>query len=249
MDLETAYTLNQLNARFYEHNAQSFSRTRQRAWDGWNRVLDKVGEPSSVLDIAAGNSRFQRYVNERCVQRPIAHYCVDSCEELISESVEVRFQKLDVIECVLSGNLLSEAIQAPACDLCTTFGFMHHVPGKHAQMRVLDALLEKTLPKGHIAISFWQFAKEPKRAEKAAKTTTQAMRVLGLDIDLEPGDYLIGWNDRAGQYRYCHSFSDDEIQELVGYASPYAKLVDSFSADGQNGKANAYVVLERNHAS
>lgn len=63
--------------------------------------------------------------------------------------------------------------------------------------------------------------------------------------DLEAGDYLLGWKNRPGQYRYCHHFSDEEIDQLVASLVPYATLVESFSADGKTGNLNRYVVLRR----
>lgn len=64
--------------------------------------------------------------------------------------------------------------------------------------------------------------------------------------ELEEGDYLLGWKNLPGQYRYCHHFSDAEIERIVVALEPYATVIDSFSADGKPGNLNRYVVFKRN---
>lgn len=63
--------------------------------------------------------------------------------------------------------------------------------------------------------------------------------------DLETGDYLLGWKNLPGQYRYCHHFSDAEIDRLIAELAPHASVIASFSADGKTGDLNRYVVLRR----
>lgn len=63
--------------------------------------------------------------------------------------------------------------------------------------------------------------------------------------DLEVGDYLLGWKSLPGQYRYCHHFSDAEIDRLIAELAPHASAVASFVADGKTGDLNRYVVFCR----
>ncbi len=44
MDTTTAQRLNELNARFYQEHASSFSATRQAPWEGWRRCLARALE-------------------------------------------------------------------------------------------------------------------------------------------------------------------------------------------------------------
>jgi hypothetical protein len=57
------------------------------------------------------------------------------------------------------------------------------------------------------------------------------------------GDYLLGWQGRTDVARYCHSFLEDEIDELVLHASQATQEVARFSADGKSGELNRYSVL------
>lgn len=58
------------------------------------------------------------------------------------------------------------------------------------------------------------------------------------------GDYLLGWRNLPGVYRYCHSFSDEEIDSLVTLVADKAKCVARFRADGRTGSLNEYLVLQ-----
>lgn len=70
---------------------------------------------------------------------------------------------------------------------------------------------------------------------------------LAFDWDnLEPNDYFLGWKNESGNYRYCHHFSDEEIDQIIAALAPHATLVESFSADGKPGNLNRYLVFERN---
>lgn len=62
---------------------------------------------------------------------------------------------------------------------------------------------------------------------------------------LEPNDYFLGWKNESGNYRYCHHFSNEEIDRIIAALAPHATVVESFSADGKPGNLNRYVVFKR----
>ena len=88
------------------------------------------------------------------------------------------------------------------------------------------------------------FADNEKVRAKAERTTAEARAALSL-AELEDGDYLLGWNDVPGAYRYCHSFADSEIESLIADVANCALLVDRFKADGRTGDSNEYLVFRR----
>ena len=65
--------------------------------------------------------------------------------------------------------------------------------------------------------------------------------------DFEAGDRLLGWQCRPGAYRYCHSFSDADVDALVASVAGRARLADRFRADGRTGDLNEYLVFEVLH--
>lgn len=62
---------------------------------------------------------------------------------------------------------------------------------------------------------------------------------------LEPNDCFLGWKNEPGNYRYCHHFSNEEIDRIIAALAPHATVVESFSADGKPGNLNRYVVFKR----
>ena len=240
MDTQTIQRLRHLNNEFYRHNHASFSATRQSAWPGWERLADHLGPcAGAVLDIACGNLRFKSFLESR--GKPAgAYYAVDSCVELLPEPTSAAFQELDIVKSLCDDRLAAD-IAAPACDLTVCFGFMHHVPTAKLRGRLIDALLEMTRENGLVAVSFWRFAQDQKMLAKAQATTERGC--ADLSLALEEGDYLLGWEDAACSYRYCHSFSEEELDALVERCKPRAKLIDRYEADGRTGSMNGYLVF------
>lgn len=62
---------------------------------------------------------------------------------------------------------------------------------------------------------------------------------------LEPNDYFLGWKNEPGNYRYCHHFSNEEIDRIITTLAPHATVIESFSTDGKPGNLNRYVVFKR----
>ena len=246
-----------LTGEFYRANAESFSQTRQSPWQGWVRLLEVMDARAAerellrVLDVACGNLRFERYLADTLPSRMLSGYAVDNCDPLVeagerneSDALSrMSFQNLDAIE-RLSGGSLRESLEAPdaSCDLVVSFGFMHHVPLERWRVELLRTLIAKVRPGGFVAVSFWRFLNSDKLARKAQETTIRARAELGIP-ELSPNDYLLGWQDTQGLYRYCHHFDELEIERLLAAVADSAELVSRFEADGKTGNLNEYVVL------
>ena len=246
-----------LTSEFYRANAESFSQTRQSPWQGWVRLLEVMDARAAerellrVLDVACGNLRFERYLADALPDGMLSGYAVDNCDSLVEAGERsefgplsrMAFQNLDVIE-RLSNGRLREALEAPdaSCDLAVSFGFMHHVPLERWRAELLRSLVAKVCPGGFVAVSFWRFLNSDKLARKAQETTSRARVELGLP-ELPPNDYLLGWQDTQGLYRYCHHFDEPEIERLLAAVADSAELVSRFEADGKTGNLNEYVVL------
>ena len=241
MDETTIRKLIALDNGFYCDNHASFSRTRGRAWDGWARVCETItATPASALDVACGNMRFKAFLDDYYGDA-VDYQGIDSCSDLVPENQTGHFKKLDIIEGLMD-NSLSRHI-GPTYDLIACFGFMHHVPSIELRAKLLDILIDKTSQGGTIALSFWQFAQDEKSREKANRTTERGCEELGLVLDA--GDYLLGWNDKARAYRYCHSFTDEEINQLASHCDHRVHIADCFKADGRTGEMNGYLVLRK----
>ena len=186
---------------------------------------------TKVLDLACGNLRFERYLMRD--EPNLQAWAVDNCVSLaqVSEPSNVTFQELDIVNTLLSGRDLCAAIAAPLCDLSVCFGFLHHVAMPEHRQAVLRALVEHTRSGGLVAVSLWQLEKSP--------------RILAKARPLEDkGDYLLGWQNQTNVWRYCHSFSEHEVDLLALGVSDVAREVARFSADGKTDDLNRYILLQ-----
>ncbi|MBQ9058820.1 MAG: class I SAM-dependent methyltransferase [Atopobiaceae bacterium] len=266
MDVSQARELMKLTSDFYQNCSASFSATRARPWEGWERVLDimqslradKKHESLHILDIACGNLRFERFLVERraqlTTQPPIEVCAVDNCANLVAEhpvldqqQVKLHFEQLDVAELLLDEGQLNRQLtqrDCPAYDVAVSFAFMHHLPLLSQRRELIASMLSMVQELGLVVLSFWQFAHDEKLLSKAAEATKKVCSKRAWDF-LGEHDYLLGWQNQDHQYRYCHHFEDSEIDELLNQQSCLTHELARFSADGKSGTLNRYVVLQK----
>jgi hypothetical protein len=79
-------------------------------------------------------------------------------------------------------------------------------------------------------------------AKKSHITQERALGTLGLR-ELDNSDCLLGWKNISGAYRYCHSFSEAEIDGLLESVAGKASVVLRFVSDGRGDDLNTYLVL------
>lgn len=250
MNIKTAKILCKINNDFYRNQCVSFSATRKSPWTGWQRCLDVLKNANSdnyqnfsVFDLACGNLRFEAFLEAAFVEANITFYAVDNCNELVPRTPLVNYQSLDVLSVLQKGLCVSNQIEAPVCDISVSFGFMHHVPLRDYRDAILSTLVEQTHSGGYVIVSFWQFLKNEFMAEKAQITHKRALEELALP-ELEENDYLLGWKDIPGQYRYCHSFSEADIDLLIGSVANKATVAARFVSDGRTDNLNSYLILK-----
>ena len=155
----------------------------------------------------------------------------------------VMRSKADQLACQLS-----DAFDVPPCDLAVCFGFMHHIPVREWRTAVLRALVECLRSGGVVCVSFWRFLDDERLARKADEATVRAaesMQLARLVRAFDAGDRLLGWQDRQDSFRYCHHFSDAEIDALVASVAGRARAIARFQADGRSGNLNDYLVLQK----
>jgi len=267
MDAMTVDKLRMITNSFYLNHFDSFSQSRTEPWDGWYRCVDIVkkrlmgddspflGEPHqretlAVFDLGCGNLRFKTFLEESLPAVDIAYFALDNCEDIVPvhpdetrQLIAVQFQNLDAVKVLASGEDLNEQITAPLCDLTVSFGFMHHVPLEANREKVLRSLVSQTRPGGLVMVSFWQFAGDDDMACKAQLAHDRARAELDLP-DLDENDFILGWKQIDGAYRYCHSFIDTEIETLLDSVSDTATLIDRFTSDGRTNSLNTYLILQ-----
>lgn len=261
MDPLFAQELCELNNRFYRTWADSFSDTRHNTWPGWNRCLKESGltdrplpllEQLHLLDVACGNLRFERHLARSIPNAIIEVQALDACDELAQNGIQppsnvfASFTHCDVME-ELQSDTLADALRFDTqADLSVSFGFLHHIPLPEWRATFLKALVRATKPGGFSCVSLWRFLTDEGLAAKAEESTASGIAELGYPKEqFGKGDCLLGWKNEKGAYRYCHSFSDEEINDLASAVSNEAYLKARFQADGRTGTLNEYLVLQR----
>ncbi len=234
---------------------------------GAERGPDSAAERPSdvrVLDVACGNLRFEDYLARELPDTALECFAVDSCAALAGagaggrlDARTVHFRELDVLARLADAaegadveepvRRLPGAFDVPPCDLAVCFGFMHHIPLPAWRAAVLRALVECLRPGGIACVSFWRFLDDERLARKAEEAMARAQgdsELARLAQAFEPGDRLLGWQDRKDSFRYCHHFSDAEIDALAVSVADRARAIARFRADGRSGGLNEYVVLQ-----
>lgn len=214
-----------------------------------------------VLDAACGNMRFERFLVDALPDRDFVVYAIDDCAALVNAAPRTVAIDRDIIAALIDERDPFGS-NVPSCDVAVSFGFMHHVPGARMRYALLANLVRHTRSGGIVIVSLWRFMNDAGLARRATETTAQAfggverswrtedMRAASSRFchlrsgDLEEGDYLLGWKNEPGAYRYCHHFSDGDVDDLVDSVSARARVLKRFDADGRTGALNAYIVLQ-----
>lgn len=163
------------------------------------------------------------------------------------EPQDVGALQVQFLHCDIAAMLDAESVlpvSGEKFDLAVAFGVFHHLPLPVWRTALVHQLIGATRSGGYVCLSLWRFLDDAGLAMKAQHTHEQGISDLGFDADFfADGDRLLGWRGTPGVYRYCHSFSDSEINELVVHLEKTVDLVKRFKADGRTGLLNEYLVL------
>lgn len=170
-----------------------------------------------------------------------------------SVASDVQYVSSDVIQLLQQSKPL-RSLGFPLAGAAVAFGFVHHVPSANLRLLFMQELMKCVKPGGLVAVSLWQFAEDERMLRKALVSHAQAQAFLnqpnnpGLDFSqLEAGDFFLGWKETHNAWRYCHSFSEDEIKQLIEQLKPQAEVLTSFKADGKSEQLNSYLIFRTLH--
>ena len=252
MKIATITALNDLNKLFYETVGNEFDRTRQQYWEGWDTFLptlkNLVNQKRSikVLDVACGNSRFGRFLNESLPEAEINYTGLDREPQLIQLSEQAlkatnltyKLTEIDIVQNLIDNTFIEKLSEN--YDLIVIFGLLHHIPSKNLRDRLIANSNNKLNKNGLLILSSWQFAKLPRFSERFIDP-----KKLSIDPnELEPHDHILDWHRVHTAYRYCHFADEVELRELVE-VNTNLKIKHSFYADGKNHQLNFYVVADK----
>ncbi len=235
MNPSTRRHLNQINREFYQITATDFDATRQRAWQGWERLLVAIDLPiASVLDLACGNGRFAPFLVEH-QNDPFAYCGIDNNAVLLAAARRQLAEIPQIQAQFIEQDLIFEALPPQRAQLVLLFGLLHHVPGEEQRRDLLRSAAELVLPGGHLAIAAWRFYEQERFRQRILPWSP--------DLEVERHDYLLDWRRGKRALRYCHYIDDAEHEQLIS-ASGLTSIAD-YRADGATGDLNRYTILRK----
>lgn len=234
------------NLRFEKFLASQLSERQIQVWalDSCDELLPQTCAETLVEKVNADtlSKKERAHITEKtdAVDAPAA-------PDVAGAHLQINYLHCDVMEAIGSSKAFTYGI--PQADISVSFGFMHHVPLPEWRVQLLNSLIEATKPGGFVCVSFWEFLADEGLAAKACKTHERALAELGpvwgfSSADFNDGDFLLGWRNTPGAYRYCHSFSTSEVDALIATISHRAECVARFRADGRTETLNEYIVLQ-----
>ncbi|MCF0104848.1 MAG: class I SAM-dependent methyltransferase [Eggerthellaceae bacterium] len=243
-----------LNTRFYQAIKHNFSNTRQNPWPGWERLSQEVfphlPKCALIIDFACGNMRFAKFCAKKLDQFFFMglDYNEDLPKDFCEHSLKNARQKIDFIQAdLLKGFDFSQLSNTAHLVVC--FGFFHHIPSYKQRVAVLQQLIDNTKYGGFVCINLWQFMKNDKLAAKTQESTKLALAYFKTKTEyqalteIRTNSYFLGWEKQKNVFRYCHHFSDEEVDRLEKDVNN-AKLINSYNADGRNNNLNRYLIFK-----
>lgn len=235
-------TLIELNKKFYLQHGASFSKTRQHPWNGWHQVVEYIPEKlPMVVDVGCGNGRWLSFLSQQRLPQRAIGIDIDS---LMLNQARIKFAKFPEYcfyqaDCIQDlKNTLNKLI-SDNCSLMTAFGLWHHIPSYELRLYNLYQMTQYLSDEGIVCVSLWQFAKDPSYTHKLIRPE-EVYAQVGVEVsEFESGDYFLGWQDDKTVLRYCHSFSDEEIDKLASdLGLPYRVIMGY-----DNDRTNKYLIV------
>jgi tRNA (uracil-5-)-methyltransferase TRM9 len=236
---EIAQKLLNVNRQFYQTFANQFSATRRRIQPGVERILERLPEEASILELGCGNGELPLQLSRK--KRGGSYLGLDFSSPLLelaqeinqkiaqTSSLKVQFRSTDLASPDWDAALTKEKFE-----FILAFAFLHHIPGEELRAQILDKARRLLEYNGLFIHSEWQFLNSPRLVARIQPWST-----LGLsELDVDPGDYLLDWRQGGSGLRYVHFFQAQELQRLA--KSSNFNIKETFFSDGMEGRLGLY---------
>jgi tRNA (uracil-5-)-methyltransferase TRM9 len=231
----------EINQKFYDQYAASFSATRGRVQPGVLRLLKDIRRAASILDVGCGNGTLaQALADSGFTGRYLG---LDMSESLLNvaanglegfETGAYQFQQADLADL----DWVKSIPKGPYGWL-VAFAVLHHIPGEELRIQTVENFAKLVPPESCVAVSVWQWQNSP-RLQKRIRPWPE----VGFQPEeLDPGDVLLDWRaDETVGLRYVHTFDEAELSALAHNAG--FRVQKTFYSDGITGDLALYQVWQ-----
>lgn len=252
MNPEVEQILLGLNRDFYTRFGRAFALTRQRIQPGVRRVLERLPDEGTWLDLGCGNGalaltwletgRQSRYIGLD-VSEPLLH----EARELIGawlahhpQAEEPSVPRVSFLQGDLGHEDWTEVLENQEVNGVLAFAVLHHLPGEARRLRFVRQVRRLLSVGGWFVFSVWQVRNSPRLMARC-----QPWERIGLTReDVEAGDMLLDWRfalpdqEEPMGLRYVHGFDMAEIEQLARHGG--FEIIESFESDGHGGRLGWY---------
>jgi SAM-dependent methyltransferase len=236
MKPDTARKIVSLNHQFYQSFADDFSETRGRLQMGVLKILDRIPEKASVLDLGCGNGKVVTQLDKGDFKG--TYLGADFSAGLLNRAaadIPTTF-KVNFLELDLTAPSWENVLPPTKFEVILCFATFHHIPSHHLRVSLCHNIRQFLAEEGILYISAWQFVRSERLRKKILPWDT--VNISAGEVD--EGDYLLDWQRGGSGTRYVHLFSPEELS-LLAESSGF-KIIESFNSDGEGGNLGLYQV-------
>ena len=238
MKPEIAQKIVSLNHQFYQSFANDFSETRGRLQMGVLKVLERIPDKASVLDLGCGNGKVALHLAQNNFRG--TYLGADFSLGLLSwatadapDTLHADFQELD-----LTAPSWENVLPANRYDVILCFATFHHIPSQLMRESLGKNMRKFLKDDGVLYMSAWQFIRSERLKKKILPWET--LNISPEEVD--EGDYLLDWQRGGSGVRYVHLYDEKELKEVAERSG--FKIVETFDSDGEGGNLGLYQVWE-----
>ena len=187
------------NKKVYDFLAKNFSETRNRNWPEIEKLTSYTREGDKILDLGCGNGRLYKILKNK----EIEYTGVDISKKLIEIAKKELSDQESTQPKFFVGDALNLLLKNHEFDIIFAIAFLHHIPSKTLQLRVLKNCFKVLKENGLIILSVWNLL--------------QPHLLLKYKILPFSKDVYIPWKSKTNKIlkRYYHVFTKGELQRLV----------------------------------
>ena len=174
------------------------------------------------MDAGCGNGRFYKFLLENLTYE-FNYLGIDNSQKLINLAKADNPNGQFIVKDILVNGAFTGTF-----DLITIFGVIHHLPDLQTIEQLVNKSTKALNKKGLLILTVWQ--KDPQLNKIVEK--------------INDNEYLLNWENKNNIPRYVHVYKETDVQKIINLLELNGlKKLQTFHADGKDGKSNFYLIF------